>query len=82
MTVRVFQLKCALGKLGAFFAANNAIGLALGEGDVVYEAWNSGAGETRYGDKLSRALEDKMGEDTIRAAYEAAASFTLEIDSK
>lgn len=82
MTVKVFQLKCALGKLGAFFEANNAIGIAPGEGDVVYEAWGSGAGETRYGDKLSRTLEEKLGASTIRAAYEAAASLTLEIASE
>jgi hypothetical protein len=82
MTVKVFQVKCALGKLGKFFeadtAVHNSVGDALGRGDIVYEAWVSAAADTRYGDKLSQAIEGHLGESATRAAYEAAASFTLE----
>lgn len=76
--VKVFQLKCALGKLGIFFDAEAAIEVAPGAGDVVYEAWISGGVETRYSDKLSKAIARKIGESATRAAYEAAHASTLE----
>lgn len=73
--VTVWQLRCALGLAGDFFAVDAAI--TVDPGERIYEAWNSGGLRTSSGDDLYDVIVLILGAAATDAAYASATAITL-----
>jgi hypothetical protein len=73
--ITVWQLRCALGLAGNFFAVDAAI--PVDPGGRIYEAWTSGGLHTSSGDDLYDAIVLIIGAPATIAAYASAEAITL-----